>query len=88
MIFINIFRLLYSEYTSCPFKAPKVITEQPLASSSAEPSSEYCWLYTTLSKKVVQSSEKTGEKQWGRKQDRRSRKLRKTDANVHFRTEN
>lgn len=53
-------------------KAPKVITEQPLGSSSAEPSSKYCCLCTTLSKEVVQSRKKTGEavgKKAGQKQE-------------------
>lgn len=57
MIVIKIFRLLYSEYIGCLSKA----WEQPLASSSVEPSNKYCCLCTTLSKEVVQSRKETGE---------------------------
>lgn len=52
-------------------KAPKIVTEQPLASSSAEPSNKYCCLCATLSKEWCRA---------GRKQERGSGEESRTEA--------
>lgn len=64
VVSVKIRRLLFSEYTWAALsKVAKITTEQPLASFSAKHSNKYCCLCTTLSKKVVQSRKKAGQKQ-------------------------